>query len=268
MTVTKPTTKQLRYDQLFVDHDVQRVLNEAQAAKIAENFKPEAVGTLVVSHRDDDSYHVMDGQTRRAGAIGAGHAEELVDCQVYEGLTRAEEAAMFRLLNDRRSVGAIDKFLVRVVEGEPIAVDVARVLERFGWTVSHARNNAKVQAVGALEAVYSQCAKVSRGHALTTLTSVVNMITEAFGHDPDGMRSEIVQGLGAVVGSYGTQMDKPKLMREMAQYEGGPLSMVGRCKGLREMRGGRIADNMADVLIGMHNRKKQAGKLPGWRSEA
>lgn len=267
MTINAPIIKKLRFDQLWVDKSVQRSLNQVQAAKIGEEYRPEAVGTLTVSQREDGSFHVIDGQTRRSGAIAAGHGSDTVSCQVYEGLTRSEEAAMFRLLNDRRSVGPIDKFLIRVVEGEPVAVDINNILRSYGWTAAHARNNAKVQAVGALENVYTQCAKVGRNHAITTLTRTVSTITEAFGHDSDGMRAEIIQGLGAVVGMYWNEMDLPKLTREMAQYEGGPLSMVGRCKGLREMRGGRIADNMADVLVNLHNRKKQHGKLPGWRSE-
>lgn len=267
MTITEPTIKKLRFDQLVVDHSVQRVLNEAKAAKIGENYKPEAVGVLVVSHREDDSYHVMDGQTRRAGAMYAGHAEDLVDCQVYEDLTRSEEAAMFRLLNDRNSVGPIDKFLVRTVEREPVAVDICSVLTRHGWMVSHARNNGKVQAVGALEAVYKQAEKIDRDHAMVTLRTTVDMITNAYGHDPDGMRAEIIQGLGAIVAAHRTEADLPKLMRAMSQYEGGPLALIGRCKGLREMRGGRIADNMADVMVNLHNKNKQVGRLPGWRSE-
>lgn len=261
--------KKLRYDQLFIDRSlpVQRSLNQSHANHIAQNFNPDAVGTLIVSHRDNDSYHVIDGQTRRAGAMAAGYGETLVDCQVYEGLTRAQEAALFRQHNDRRSVGPIDKFLVRVTEREPVAVDIHDLLLRSGWTVANARNNGKVQAVGALEQVYRLGEKVDRDTALHIVAMVVSMITEAYGKDPDGMRSEIVSGLGLLVATHYPGIDTPKLVREMSQYEGGPLALVGRCKGLREMRGGKIADNMADVLVNLHNKQKRHSKLPTWRAD-
>lgn len=267
MTINAPVIKSLQYRDLTVDPSVQRTLNEGQARKIAEDFRPEAVGTLQVSQRPDGTYHVMDGQTRRAGALEAGRGDDLVTCAVYQGLDKSEEAALFRLFNDRRSVGTIDKFLVRVVEGEPTALRMNIALSKRGWSVGGGRISARMGAVAALEKVFTTAGAKSPVHGDRVMGAMIGIITDAWGHDPDGMRAEIVSGLGTLLARHAADADLPKLMREMAQFEGGPLGLVGRAKALRSLRGGRMADNMADLLINLHNKQKRVGRLPEWRSE-
>lgn len=261
-----PTIKVLRLDHLTVDPAVQRGLDEGWVSRklAAEGFRPEAMGVPVVSHRDNGAYHVIDGQHRRALAVQAGHPELEVECQVHEGLTRAEEAAMFRLLNDRRSVQILDKFVVRVVEGDPTAVALNKLLRKHGWTVGAGKNDGRFAAVAALETVY-RGARIRKGEQPDSVDLLLSIVTTAWGHKIEAVRGEIVHGLGMVLLQYEGQLDLAKIINELAAHEGGPLGLVGKAKGLYALRGGRVSDAMADVIVGLHNKSKRK-RLPDWRA--
>ncbi|MGH8882898.1 MAG: DUF6551 family protein, partial [Stackebrandtia sp.] len=146
-----PTMKTLRWDHIAIDPVVQRHLDKSWVRKTIEDegYRPEAVGVPVVSLRPDGTQHMIDGQHRRALALEAGRGMDEVDCQVHEGLSREMEAAMFRRLNHRRSVGILDKFLIRIVEGDPVAVTINEVVHEHGWTFATGKSDGRIAAVSA-----------------------------------------------------------------------------------------------------------------------
>lgn len=261
------TTKTLRMDHLTVDRHVQRGLDESWVARKlrTEGFKPEVLGVLVVSHRADGTWHVMDGQHRRALAIQAGYPELEIECQVHENLTRAEEAAMFRYLNDKRTVQPLDKFLVRVVEGDPAAKTCHDLLVKHGWKVAMSKHDASFAAVAAIERIYNGGA-IRKGPCPEIVDTMLKIIVSAWGHTADGVRNEIIHGLGMVLLQHFGEADLTKITSELAAMEGGPLGLVGRSRGLKALRGGRMGDAVADIIVMLHNQKKRTNRLPDWRT--
>jgi uncharacterized protein DUF6551 len=246
---------------LTVDPLVQRPLDSQRVAAIAANFRPEAFGVIHISQRKNGSLHIIDGQHRIAAAKVIGRGDLPVDAVIWEGLTTAEEAAMFRWLNNTRQVQVLDRFRIRTVEGDPVATALNNLLEAHGWTVRKAKATGSFFAVSALENAYN----MTEGGDITTCNAVVEIATAAWGHDSNGLRAEIVSGMGSLLRRH-PKLDKAKLVTELAKLEGGPLGLIGKAKQLRDIRGGRVSDAMAEILTNMHNKQRKLNRLPEWRA--
>lgn len=257
MTKTK-TVMDIEPVLLTVDHTVQRPLDTVRVNAIAADFRRDALGVVTVSERGDGTHHVVDGQHRLAAAHVCGQAEEPVTCVLWRGLSLAEEAAMFRFLNNTRRVEAIDKFRVRIIEGDLVACKLNALLADNGWTIGKAKQTGNFAAVNALENVYR-----TGGGDAQTCESLITVATQAWGHNQNGLRAEVVSGLGVVLRRH-PGLDMAKLITELAKHEGGPLGLVGRAKQLRDISGGRIADSMAEILVKLHNKRRSANRLPEW----
>jgi hypothetical protein len=244
---------------LTVDLDVQRPLDSARAAGMAADFNRSALGVIHVSQRPSGLHHIIDGQTRVAAIGMRGESHIPITCVLWEGLSKSDEAAMFRKLNNTRQVQPLDRFRVRIVEGDPVACKLNEVLIRHGWTIQKSKGPGSFFAVSALEKVYNEREEGD----LNTCDGLVMVATEAWGHDSNGLRAEIVAGLGVLLRRY-PRLDIPKLVTELAKHEGGPLGLIGRAKQLRSIRGGRISDAMAEILVNLHNRRRATNRLPEW----
>jgi hypothetical protein len=133
---------------LDVDPGVQRKLNEGRVARIASDFHEAALGVFVVSARESldpasntikTRYVVLDGQTRLEALrkfTGAPDSKLPVVCQVYHGLSRAQEAEIFLTHNDRAAVRKIDLFRLALVARQDWAIELDQIVSRHGYTAS------------------------------------------------------------------------------------------------------------------------------------
>jgi hypothetical protein len=241
---------------LTVDHSVQRPLDGTRVADIAADFEPESLNVITVSERADGTHHIVDGQHRVAAMRVLGKDNTPVTAVLWKNLTRAEEAAMFRRLNNTRQVQTLDKFRIRIVEGDPTACTLNELLESHGWAIRKAKSNGSFFAVSALEQMYN----TPPGKDLDTCDALIRVATRAWGHESDGLRAEIVKGLGVLLRRY-PRLDAPKLVDELAKLAGGPLGLIGKAKQLRDIRGGRISDAMAEILVELHNKRRQTNRI-------
>jgi hypothetical protein len=266
MTETASTVELLVVDTLIVDHDVQRPLDEQRADRMAADLRPEALGVLHVSQRGNGAHHIIDGQHRAAALRRAGLGDTTVRCVVYTGLSRATEAAMFVRLNESRNVMAIDRFRIRVVEGDPVAVAITDLLTEYGWRVQSSTSDGSFSAVAAIETVF-RGAKMTDGEAnVDACHTLLGIITAAFGHNADGVRREIVAGLGRIVLRHDIELDTRKLVGEMSTFPGGARGIVGKAKALKDLRNINVSDAMAEFLVSLHNKGKRTRRLPEWRT--
>lgn len=248
---------------LTVDHEVQRALDNTRVERMAADFDPNALGTFVVSQRLDGTFHLIDGQHRHALILMLGHEDWNLRCEVHTGLSRPEEARMFRLLNNSRPVSIIEKFLVRIQEGDPVAVRITDLLAEAGWTVSVQKTPQNFCAVSSIEKPYRRAAE--KGDALVKW--VIDVVTKSWGFDPDGVRGDIITGLALLYLRHGEAVDTKKLIDELTVIPGGPRGLVGRARSLRDFRRGTIADAMAEQLVSMINNKRRVNRLPAWRDD-
>lgn len=257
--------KTLRTNQLTVDIDVQRALNTKRVQAMADDFREHALGVVTVSHRDDDSYVIVDGQHRWAAAEKAGYDDLL--CTVYEGLSKQDEAALFRVLNNTKIVNALDRFRVRVVEGEPDATAINGILKKEGWRVPTAPASSQsglINSVGALEFVYGGSGIRPGTKQPVILAQTIQVITAAWGYGADGMRAAIVRGIGSFLTRFEAQVDLAKVVRMLNGYTGGPLRFEADGKLLREMHKSSASDSLAAIMVNLYNKYKKTNKLPEW----
>lgn len=267
VTHNPPVQRNLPVARLTVDHDVQRPLDKTRVDDLAGQYNPAAIGVIVVSDRADGTLHVIDGQHRVAATIAAGHGAADLPCLVYTGLSRSDEAAMFRLLNHSRGVVPLDKFRVRVIEGDPVAVSINSILEKYGWKVQAGKTTGSFGAVSAVEKVY-QLAERKKISGQAVVHTVIDVVTGAWGNSADGVRAEILLGIGQVLVRHGDAVNLVKLREQLSETAGGPRGLVGRARAYRDARGGRVSDAMSEIVISLLNFKRSVNKLPGWFTQA
>jgi hypothetical protein len=263
-----PQPSKLFLDNLMVDPEVQRSVDHVWVRReLEKGFKPNALGAIVVSSRKNGTYHVIDGQHRVELCKEFGYAQPL-DCLVYKGLSLSDEALMFLVLNNRRTVPPLDRFKVRVIQGDEAAIAINTALQDQGWKLQAAKSRGSFSAISSLEKVYTGWGRVPAKN-IGSVQSVLSVIAAAWDRDPNGAHAAIVTGLGLVLIRHGNKVDLNKLVSEMA-LAGNPSALVGRARSLRDYSGGKIGDAMATQLINMLNKNKRGEKnrLPGWMETA
>jgi hypothetical protein len=248
---------------LIIDPRVQRPIDKRKADKMAADLNLDAIGLICVSRREGGSYSIIDGQHRVDALRTSGFVNEPVECEVYHGLTLAEEAAMFRLRNNRTSVQKIDLFKVRVTEGDATAVAISDMLHRLGWTVGTDSTDGYFAAIGALETVWN----LDPTGQPPAAERAIAAITTAWGHDRSGVHQFIVGGLGSVFARYGAEIDSGGLIDRLAKFPGGAANLVGKARGLRELRGGTGPAAVAELVVMEYNRHRKTRALRPWRAE-
>lgn len=243
-----------------------RDVDDAWVDKHVRIFDPQAIGVPAVSCREDGTYVWLDGQNRGALMRRAGWADQSIQCQVYEGLTLKQEAALFLMLNDGRAVKAIHKFLARVTQEDPVAVAITVIVGEAGWRICEQRGTGHINAVSALERVYlGDRAKSKDGPRADAFEKTIRTLTEAWGHTPDAVNGQILIGLGGVYLRYGSAVDSADLTRKLASYAGGPMKLLGDGRGLAQFRKGAVATCVAEVIVNTYNRQRRTRGLPDWR---
>lgn len=253
----KPDLRPLRIADLIVDPDVQRDLDQRRVSKIADELNLDALGVVTVSHRQNGTYHIVDGQHRVAALKLAGDDGEKVMCRVFDSLTVQEEAELFRLLNNTAKPMAVDLFRVRVVEGDEVAVDIARLLADQGWRISWGTAQAGFSAVVALERVYRQEAAAAE--------KAISTVTRAWGHDSAAADGRLVEGIGLVYLRYGITVESADLVERLAK-SGTPSRLIGKARDLRDLIGGTVTKSLAEIVVELYNARRKTKALPPWRA--
>lgn len=239
-----------------------RPVDEAWVRRRVDSFRPEALGLPAVSLRADGSYVVLDGQNRVALCRAAGVDWQPIECQIYEGLDLAQEAGLFVLLNDGRAPKAIHKFLARITEGEKIATDINRIAEQASWRIAANSASDVIQAVVTLEKLHKGDLRRNPGQPPTVLLATLTTIAKAWGHVTSAQHEAIIGGIGALYLAHGPAIDADHMARQLAASDGGPETLYRRARGLREARGGNVANCVAELVTDIYNKGQKRRRLP------
>jgi hypothetical protein len=243
---------------LIVDSRVQRPLDTRRADKMAAELNLDALGLVCASHRDDGTYAIIDGQHRVAALRIAGFVEEPVECEVFSGLTLADEAVMFRLRNNTAKPQYIDRFRVRVIEGDPTAKAIVRTLRRHGWQIALSTSPAHFAAIQAFERIHDR-EPVAAEKAIAT-------ITRAWGHESNGANGCIVEGIGLIYLRYGDAVSVDDLIDRLSKFPAGAGALLGKARGLRDLIGSTIPKAVAEIVVELYNARRKTKALPPWRA--
>lgn len=118
---------------MHVDHRYQRPADTRWVSTIARNFDPDLLGIFTVNWRMDGSFWLINGQHRLRALRSREMLDAVVSCDLYDGLSLAEEAKLFtetQALTKRISVR--DRWHARLAEQDPVTLAINAVLEEYG----------------------------------------------------------------------------------------------------------------------------------------
>lgn len=139
----------------IVTEEYQRVLNMKNVSGIVRDFDPAKLGVLVVSHRPDGTYSILDGQHRLTALRKLGFAA--ANCIVLEGMTIQQEADYFRRQNEnKQSLRIADTFNAAVWAEDEESVTIKGIMDRYGFRLGKSGQPMCVCAIGALQSIIRQ----------------------------------------------------------------------------------------------------------------
>lgn len=253
----RTTRESHRADALVRDERVQRSLIPARVRKLQQTLNLDGIGVITASSRKDKQLVLLDGQHRVQALIDNGMGDWHVECHVYHGLSLADEAAIFRLLNNTRRAQPYDDFTKGVLSGDSECVAIDRIVVDAGLRVSDQKRDGAVCAVVALRRIFNGSGEPQP----TVLADTLAVATTAWGHTTDACDGNVLVGIGMVLERYTEQVDQSVLVHKLAKRPGGAPALIGDARGLRKLEGGSTARSVARLIVTTYNRGKRS-QLP------
>lgn len=240
---------------LRVDPDTQRELRPGWAAQIANNFDPDRFTPPLVSIRDH-RYFVIDGQHRVEAMKIMGWGDQQIQCWTYEGLTQEQEADLFLWHNNRKAVGALEKFQIAVVADRDAECDINRIVLLNGLKIGGGgkASPGSIPAVGALRKVY--------GHGGKTLGRTLRIVRDSYGDD--GLKGHVIEGIGLLCAKYNGELDDATAIAKLSTVRGGLGALNTKAAALRKSVGRPMPQCVAAAATEIINAGKGGKKLPNW----
>jgi len=262
---TPPIEKHLPVSALSVDTRVQREeFNPKKVENIVAKFNPVALGIVSVSERDDGSLIIVDGWHRWEAYRRISDNAGQIRCDVYTGLTLAEEAELFLLLNNTNHPKVMDKFKVRVFKGEKIACDINNWARAYGWTIDGVVGDGHVNAVAVLEKVHTLSLEEECDPELLQLVFLT--IRDAWGHDRFGAQAPILLGLSALYAEHGEKLKTDRLVQILRTWKGGPEGLLTAAKTQASILRMKVGYALAFLVTRAYNEGLRTNALPEWRA--
>lgn len=251
---------------LRIDPEAQRALRMPWVKAQISKFDVDLLGLPVVNKRGDGLIFVVDGQHRVALLREVGWGDQQVQVEYFTGLTQQEEAMLFLNRNNKLTPTPLDKFKVRVTAGEPVAVDINRIVTGLQLTIGRARTDGSIVAVAALEAVYNGGGILKGKTSPVALLKTLRTLKDSWGVAQSTFDGTLIEGVGLVLLKYGDRVDGEALVQRLAASPGGAPGLVGKARALREMRRRPLATCAAAVIVDIYNvkRREGKGKLADW----
>lgn len=241
--------EKLRPSQIDVDPRWQRDLDEGRAKRMAKSINRARIGVPVVSRRPDGKCVALDGQ-HRVAALRFANDDAPLMCDVQEGLSLADEAELYLLLNsDRKAVRVFDKFKARLVAKDPVAIEISEVVKKSGLRIAKAQGANCICAIQALEFAHvhhknlSSALRVlikwSDGDPSVYEGSLIKDVSYFLSHYP----AVNLERLGEKLQSYSPERILAKIRRTQGSLDDIPRSDAA-CKVLRDIYNYRSRDKL------------------------
>lgn len=242
----------------------QRNIKNKAVVNIINDFDPDIMGVILVSHRDD-AYYIIDGQHRVEALKRLG--KPTIMCQVLTGLTYEEEAAKFEKLNTNRvGLTAVNKFNARIEKKDAVSLSIVGSLAKYGFHCP--RKTATVDdnticCVHQLENVYM---KQGKRHFENTL----RLLRVCWNGSKDSLQSCIVVGLSNFLYNHGKEFDEKvfvKAMKEVTPAEIKIQATMYRKSPIRAIRDDRQASGIVRVMEDLYNLKAKKKSVSSLKND-
>jgi hypothetical protein len=208
----------VQVEDLLVDPQAQRILNERRCQYMAENFVPEAVGTIVVSRRHNAKTYIVDGMHRARVLRLKGTTT--VMAEVHYDLDQTEEAILFLLKNrESKGVQPMDEYKIGLTAKIPLFMDTDKVVQAHALMVGSSSAN----SIGAIQGIL----RITDDYGPEVLDRALTVAEDAWGRTTDTWNGMIISGLGMFLGKHGTLVVDRELASKLAKA-GSAGQLVGK----------------------------------------
>lgn len=234
-------------------------LDTGRVATIAGIFDPDKFDAPKILRRDGTDW-IIDGWHRVEAAIAALGGDQSVQAWVRHDLTDAEAADWSLGLNDYRMWNILDRFHVAITAGHEMETDIDRVVRSCGLVVSRDGVGGAIRAVGTLKRVYKRSGP---GVLARTLCIVRDVYGDAGFHAP------IIDGVGLVVGRFGSDFSDDDMVRQLSKSHGGASGLISKANHLHKSTGNYKSHCVAAAVVETYNAGlPRTKKLTSWWKEA
>lgn len=245
-------------DELKIDPQAQRTLNEKRAQKIADNLVKEAMGSIVVSERQDGTRYVVDGQHRKRVSELEGFPTMIAE--VHHGLSQEEEAILF-LIKNRESAkpSPLDEYKVGLTAGIPLFVDTEKVLGRHQLEMGSTSTN----SIGAVAGVL----RITETYGPEVLDRTLTVAEEAWGRTGSTWDGMLLGGIGMLLGKHELVNDDVELARKIAKKGHaerwiGLVQSIASGGGLHHTGTGSRVSTCYQLLLREWNKGRRKNRIP------
>lgn len=201
----------LKIDQVKIDPEAQRTLNEKRAQGIADNMVREAIGSIVVSRRPNGDHYIVDGQHRWRACQLSGY--DTIKAEVHQGLDQEHEAILFLIKNrESHKPSALDEYRVGLTGGVKLFTQTESVIVKHNLSIS---GSTSANTVGAVAGVL----RIVSTYGAETLDRTLTIAEDAWGRVGgmcwDGM---LLGGIGMFLGRHPSVQDDKDLARRLERF--------------------------------------------------
>ena len=249
---------QVAVDTLKVDPQAQRTLNEKRAQTIADDLVPEALGTLVISQREDGSKYVVDGMHRKRVCELKGIPT--VMAEIHHDLSQQEEAVLFLIKNrESNKPNALDEYMVGLTAGLPLFVDTEAVLKKHALEMGSTSAN----SVGAVSGVL----RITDTWGPEVLDRTLTVAEDAWGRTSSTWDGMLLGGIGMFLGRHEMVDNDHELAMKIAKK--GPaerwiglVQSIASGGGLHHTGTGSRVSTCYQLLLREWNKGKRTNRIP------
>jgi hypothetical protein len=262
--------EEIDVEDLEVDPEIQRPLDHNKVARLFKEFTPAGVGTLAISRRTKPMRNiVLDGQHRlRVLERKLDHGgPKTVRCEVFEGLTKEQEAALFLTLNNTTKPRAVDKFKVAVTAGDETAIAVKAMLDTYGFKLADYPSNGNVSAVDVMRRIYIRSER--RGTEPNVLQLTLLTLERAWEGAEYSLKGIMIDAIAALYEEYGDQLNVQDFITRLREVKARDLVFEGQHHAA--VKKVKPAMGLAEVLVGVYNvdaggrARRGKSRLGDWR---
>jgi hypothetical protein len=235
--------------EISIDPAYQRSLDESRVDAMARHLDETRIGVPVLSLRKEGVYVVLDGQHRVEAMRRGGVAEHKILCEVHNGLSLAEEAALFlRLNNGRKPVRVFDKYRARMVAKETTAVEFTQIAQSLGLRIGAAPGKNTICAIQAIEFVHRKN---------DNLEPVLSILKKWGRGESSVFEGDLIKDVSRFLVDYSTEVDPVEFVDKLSRHD--PGHIMRRIKGLVDVLDGnrRLAANSVFREVYNHRRAKR-----------
>jgi hypothetical protein len=249
--------EEVSLDKIAVDHRVQRArFNKAKLNKMIAEFDASALGVWTLSRRPNGRFIVLDGWHRSEACKVVANAPTTIRAEVFDDLTLAQEAKLFRLHNTRAPMHVVDMFNAQTYEGQAAAVRITKIVEKHGGKVS-------TDNYAAIKTAIRIC-ELPNGFEL--FDQALNVVEQAWTLTKRSTDGRIVEGIAMFLYYYKERVRAEVLIKKLQEQGAeGHHDILATAGPYFKAKGGRFAIAVVDVLTGMYNKGKRSDKLPDYQ---